>query len=36
MITPAEFVDFVDRALVPMLRTNGFAMVATDDFTVES
>jgi hypothetical protein len=35
MITPAEFVDIVDRALVPVLSTKRFAMVATDDFTVE-
>jgi hypothetical protein len=34
MITPAQFIDIVDRALGPLLSTRGFAMVATDDFTV--
>jgi hypothetical protein len=35
MITPAEFVDIVDRALVPVLSQEGFALVATEDFAVE-
>jgi hypothetical protein len=35
MITPAEFVDIVDRALRPVLSAKGFEMVATGNFTVE-
>jgi hypothetical protein len=35
MITPVQFIDTVDRALGPVLSPKGFAMVATDDFTVE-
>lgn len=35
MITPAQFIDIVDRALGPVLTPKGFAMVATDDFAVE-
>jgi hypothetical protein len=35
VITPAEFVDLVDRALVPLLSAKGFEMVATGDFNVE-
>lgn len=35
MITPAQFIDAVDRTLNPVLSAKGFAMVATDDFTVE-
>jgi hypothetical protein len=35
MITPTQFIDVVDRVLGPVLSTKGFALVATDDFTVE-
>jgi hypothetical protein len=34
MLTPAQFADIVNRVFGPLLSTKGFAMVATDDFTV--
>jgi hypothetical protein len=35
MITPAQFIDIVDRALGPVLSPKGFAMVAIEDVAVE-
>jgi hypothetical protein len=35
MITPAQFIDTVDRTLGPVLSRSGLEMVATDNFIVE-